>query len=138
MKKAAFCAMAFVLGLAFCSAAFAADEEWTPLPFPVKIGGHEPKIADKKATFAVIADAVANDAELEATVKDSTMIICNVVAVDEKGNPAQGASPVVIMLQNTNKTKLNKTLDGKPLAAGSYRIAVVADGKTSMVNFKIK
>lgn len=125
-----------VLVAVFCAVAVQA-EDFTPLPFPVKIGGHSPKVDDVKK-IGVVAEAVASDAELEVTVKDNAMVICNIVAANEKGDVKEGAIPAILIIQKSSKTALNKTMDNKALAAGTYRINIVADGKTAIVNFTVK
>ena len=78
-----------------------------------------------------------SNAELVVTGK-ADLIIVNVSPADDKGNPKEGATPVVILLQGTSKTTLDKTLDGQKLAAGKYAMNVTMDGKTALVKFEIK
>jgi len=79
----------------------------------------------------------AANAALEVGAK-SGMIIVNVVTSNEKGDPTEGATPAVLVIQTGNKTTLDKTMDGKKFAPGNYHMAVVADGKTASVIFKIQ
>jgi hypothetical protein len=39
----------------------------------------------------------------------------------------------VILLQRKTKTKLDKTMDGKKLAAGNYVMSMVSEGKTASI-----
>ena len=85
----------------------------------------------------MIEKPVAADTALEVGAK-SGMIIINVVSANDKGQPIEGATPAILVIQTGNKTTLDKTMDGKKLAAGNYHMAVVADGKTASVIFKIQ
>lgn len=107
------------------------------LPFPVSIGGQAATYAKGEA-FAKLAKPVKNDAPIEVTAKPEGMIIINVTKCDDKGAPAEGAQPAIILLQNTNKGSLDGTMDKQKLAAGSYLMSVVADGKTATILFKIE
>ena len=104
------------------------------LPFPVSVGG---QAAKDGSPFAKIDKPVAADAELSVGSKDA-MIIVNVNAVNAKNEPIPGQTPAVILLQNTSKTNLDKTMDGKKLAAGNYVLSVVSEGKTASILFTIK
>ncbi len=130
----------FILLTAFALAPVIAraDDPFT-LPFPVSIGGQAAAIKGDAATatFALIEKPVAANAALEVDVK-ADMIICNIVAADEKGAPKEGASPAVLLIQGGNKTTLDKTMGDVKFAPGSYMIAVVAEGKTATVLFKIQ
>ena len=125
-----------LLALAFGAARLHAEDN-TPLPFTVKIGGQEAKAADKKE-YGEVANAVASDAELEVGVKDKTMVIVNIWPLTAEGKPKADGAAAILMIQNANKTTLNKTLDGKALPAGNYRMNIVGDNNTAMVNFKVK
>lgn len=104
------------------------------LPFPVSVGG---QAAKDGAAFAKIENPVAADAELSVQSKDG-MIIVNVNAVNAKNEPVPGSTPAVILLQGKTKTNLDKTMDGKKLAAGNYVMSVVSEGKTASVLLTIK
>ena len=80
---------------------------------------------------------VAVDAELSIESKDG-MIIVNVRAVNAKNEPVPGSTPAVILLQGKTKTNLDKTMDGKKLAAGNYVVSVVSEGKTASIFVTIK
>jgi hypothetical protein len=113
----------------------ATEEENTALPFSVSLGGQAAK-AVAGSPFAKIETPVAANAALE--VGASGMIIINVASANEKGEPKEGDTPAVIVIQSGNKTTLDKTMDGKKFSAGNYHMAVVADGKTASVSFKIQ
>jgi hypothetical protein len=104
------------------------------LPFPVSVGG---QAAKDGTPFAKIQNPVAADAELSVESKDG-MIIVNVNAVNAKNEPVPGSAPAVILLQGKTKTNLDKTMDGKKLAAGNYIMSVVSEGKTASILLTIK
>jgi hypothetical protein len=133
MKPLAFFIM-LALGLS-AVVAHATEEENTALPFSVSLGGHAAK-AVAGSPFAKIDKPVAANAALE--VGASGMIIVNIASANEKGEPMEGATPSVIVIQSGNKTALDKTMDGKKFSPGNYHMAVVADGKTASVSFKIE
>ena len=107
------------------------------LPFPVSLGGQAATYA-KGSPFAKIAKAVKSDAAIEVSAKGDQMIIINVNKTNEKGEPAPGASPAVILLQGTNKGSLAGTMDKSKFAPGNYLLSVVAAGKTATIQFKIE
>jgi len=114
----------------FAYGLFASDS----LPFPVSVGG---QAAKDGAPFAKIENPVAADAELSVESKDG-MIIVNVNAVNAKNEPVPASAPAVILLQGKTKTNLDKTMDGKKLAAGNYIMSVVSEGKTASILVTIK
>ena len=120
----------FLIIAAFPYVLFASDS----LPFPVSVGG---QAAKDGTPFAKIENPVAADAELSVQSKDG-MIIVNVHAVNAKSEPVPDSAPAVILLQGKTKTNLDKTMDGKRLAAGNYVMSVVSEGKTASILFTIK
>jgi hypothetical protein len=120
----------FIMSTAFAYGLFASDS----LPFPVSVGG---QAAKDGTPFAKIENPVAADAELSVQSKDA-MIIVNVNAVNAKNEPVPGSTPAVILLQGKTKTNLDKTMDGKKLAAGNYIVSVVSEGKTASILVTIK
>ena len=104
------------------------------LPFGVSLAG---QVAKDGTPFASIEKPVAANAELIITGK-ADIIIVNVSPADAKGNPKEGATPAVILLQGTSKTTLDKTLDGQKLASGKYCMNVTMDGKTALLKFEIQ
>ena len=120
----------FIMSAAFAYRLFASDS----LPFPVSVGG---ETAKDGTPFAKIENPVAADAELLVQSKDA-MIIVNVNAVNAKNEPVPGSTPAVILLQGTTKTNLDKTMDGKKLAAANYVVSVVSEGKTASILVTIK
>jgi hypothetical protein len=107
------------------------------LPFAVSLGG-QAATYNKGEPFAKVAKPVKNDAAIEVTAKADGLIIINVNKTDEKGAPAAGAQPAIILLQNTNKGTLAGTMDKQKLAAGNYLLSVVAEGKTASILFKVE
>ncbi len=130
-------AFALIAVLTLSALSLVRAEGETPLPFSVSIGGQIAQVKAGEANFATIEKPVAADAPLEVGAK-AEMIIINVVVADEKGGIKEGATPAIIIIQSGNKTTLDKTMDGKKLAPGNYRLAAVADGKTASVFFKIQ
>lgn len=119
-----------IMSAAFAYGLFASDS----LPFPVSVGG---QAAKDGTPFAKIGNPVAADAELSVESKDG-MIIVNVHSVNAKNEPVPGSTPAVILLQGKTKTNLDKTMDGKKLAAGNYIMSVVSEGKTASILVTIK
>lgn len=104
--------------------------------FAVKIGGQDAKPTNE--IFATIDKPVAADAEIEVEGSPA-MLILNVVKSDKQGNVDAGAAPVVIMAQNSNKVKLDATMDKSKLAPGTYIANIVqAEKGTSRVLFTVQ
>jgi hypothetical protein len=122
--------LVFVIFAAFPFGLFASDS----LPFPVTLGG---QAAKDGTPFAKIENPVAADAELSVDSK-SDMIIVNVNMVNSKNEPIEGSTPAVILLQGKTKTNIDKTMDGKKLAAGNHLMSVVGEGKTASILFTIQ
>ncbi len=100
----------------------------------MSVGG---QAAKDGTPFAKIENPVAADAELSIESKDA-MIIVNVHAVNAKNELVPGSMPAVLLLQGKTKTNLDKTMDGKKLAAGNYVMSVVSEGKTASILVTIK
>ncbi|HSI15030.1 MAG TPA: hypothetical protein VK961_23460 [Chthoniobacter sp.] len=111
-------------------------QDYSALPFAVNLGG-QAATYNKGEPFAKVAKAVKNDAAIEVTAAGNPIII-NVAKTDAKGQPAQGASPAIILLQGTNKGSLAGTMDKQKLAPGDYMLSVVAEGKTATILFKVE
>jgi hypothetical protein len=107
------------------------------LPFPVTLGGQKAVIEKPDAVFAKIAQPVAASAELAVETKED-MIIVNIFDCDANGNAKQGAQPLVILMQGTKKSPINKTMDGKAPATGHHVMNIVAGGATARVFFTVK
>lgn len=128
-----------LLAVAFLAlVVFAQSSAAGPLPFPVKIGGQSAVAKTSEAAFATLDQAVAADASIELGTKGADMAIINVVSADEKGTPKEGATPAVLIIQSGTKTTLDKTMDNKKLAPGSYLMAIVAEGNTASVLLKVQ
>src|SRR5262249_10565641 len=104
------------------------------LPFSVSVGG---QVAKDGTPLAKIENPVTVDAELSVQSKHG-MIIVNVHAVNAKNEQFPASTPAVILLQGKTKTNLDKTMDGKKLAAGNYVMSVVSEGKTASILLTIK
>jgi hypothetical protein len=126
----------FSLFATFFAASALSAQEVTSLPFSVKFGG-QAATYKKGEAFAKVEQPVATNAELSVETKDSTVIV-NAVKASAKGEPVAGAQPAVILLQNTSKTTLDKTLDGKKLDPGTYLFSVVAGGQTASIIVTLK
>jgi hypothetical protein len=138
MLTNSFRAFIAILSLSFFAALTSADD-FTPLPFSVTIGGQAAAVKGdaSKTAHATIEKPVVANASLEVGAKGD-MTIINVVAANDQGTPNDGATPAIIVIQNSNKTTLDKTMDGKKLASGNYLLAAVAEGKTASVLFKVQ
>jgi hypothetical protein len=110
-----------------------------PLPFSVTIGGQAAEVKAKAADalFGTIEKPVPPNAPIEVGVK-ADMTIINVVAADEKGTPAEGAIPAILLLQGGSTTTLDKTMDGKKLSPGNYLMSIVAAERTARVFLKVQ
>ncbi len=51
---------------------------------------------------------------------------------------APGAQPAILFNQNAKETKLNATMDKKPLKPGTYLMNIVAHNATSRVVFTVE
>jgi hypothetical protein len=111
-------------------------EDDTPLPFPVKVGGQAAS-HQKGQAFATVAAPVAVGAELEVQAKGDPIIV-NIVKVDAKGEPDRAEPPLILLLQGTNKTTLDKTMDGRKPAAGKYLLSISAAERTASILFTVK
>jgi hypothetical protein len=125
-----------LLSLLFLGLGLSRAQDYSALPFPVNLGG-QAAAYKKGEPFAKVANAVKNDAAIEVTATGNPIII-NVSKTDDKGQPAPGTSPAVILLQGTTKGSLAGTMDKQKLAAGNYMLSVIADGKTATILFKIE
>ena len=96
-----------------------------------------PQTAKDGTPFAKIENPVAADAELSVGSKEG-MNIVNVNAANAKNEQVPGSTPAVVLLQGKTKTNLDKTMDGKKLAAGNYIMSVVSEGKTASILVTIK
>ena len=120
----------FIVSAAWTCTLLASDS----LPFLVSVGG---QAAKDGTPFAKIEKPVVANAELSVESKDG-MIIVNVNAVNAKNEPVPGSAPAVILLQGKIKTNLDKTMDGKKLAAGNYVMSVVSECKTASILLTIE
>ncbi|MBT8036252.1 MAG: hypothetical protein KJO21_01790 [Verrucomicrobiae bacterium] len=117
-----------------------AQEQKRPIvyPFDVTIGGQKATMLKGHILFATIEKPVSSDALLEIE-KEAPMLIINAFACKENGAVmAPGQQPAVIFTQKTKSTKLNATMDKKPLKPGRYLANIVAHGATSRVVFVVE
>ena len=114
----------------------ASAQDDTPLPFPVKVGG-QAATYKKGEPFAKLDQPVANNADLQVEAK-AEMIIVNVGKVNAQNEPDPAKQPAVILLQGTNKSALDKTMDGKKLEPGNYLLSISAGERTATIKFTVK
>lgn len=107
-------------------------------PFDVTIGGQTAVMQEGNILFAVIEKPVKPDDLLEIE-KEAPMLIINAFSVNEKGEVMKpGQQPAIIFARTAKSTKLNATIDKKPLKPGRYLANIVAHGGTSRVVFVIE
>ncbi len=117
-----------------------AEEEPRPViyPFDVTVGGQKAKVQKGNLLFAVVEKPVKPDAVVRIE-KESPLFIINAFACKEDGSVmAPDQQPAVIFNQNAKETKLNATMDKKPLKPGTYLMNIVAHGTTSRVVFTVE
>ena len=117
-----------------------AEDEERPLvyPFDVTVGGQKAKVEEGNMLFVVIEKPVKPDAPVTIE-RESPLFIINAFACKEDGSVMEpGQQPAVIFSQNAKETKLNATMDKKPLKPGTYLMNVVAHGTTSRVVFTVE
>jgi hypothetical protein len=122
----------------FAVSSFAtAGEGEDALPFAVTLGGQKAVLGTPFAAFAKVAGPVASNAELVVDTKEA-MVIVNIFDCDAKGDVASGSSPLIVLLQGTNKSLINKTIDGNVPKPGLHIMNIVAGGATARVFFTVK
>jgi hypothetical protein len=117
-----------------------AEGEERPLvyPFDVTVGGQKAKAEEGNMLFVVVEKPVKPDA-LVTIEKKSPLFIINAFACKGDGSVMEpGQQPAIIFNQNAKETKLNATMDKKPLKPGTYLMNVVAHGTTSRVVFTVE
>lgn len=124
----------FLLSILACGAALAQSEG--PLPFSVSLGGVA-AVAKAGEPFATIDKPVAPDAAVAVGAK-ADMIIVNVSRLGADGAPDPNTPPAVILLQNTQNSTLDKTMDQQKLASGPCLMSITADGQTVLIRCTIK
>ena len=116
---------------------FAQDERPVLYPFDVTVGGQKAEMGDWGDLFAVVKEPVKADALLEIP-KIAPMLIINAFPCKEDGTILMDGAPAAILfVKDTNQVKLDATMDGKKLTAGTYLMNVVANNKTSRVVFTV-
>ncbi len=111
-------------------------QDETPLPFPVKVAG-QTATYKKGEPFAKLDQPVASNADLQVEAK-AEMIIVNVGKLNAQNEPDPARQPAVILLQGTNKSALDKTMDGKKLEPGNYLLSISAGERTATIKFTVK
>lgn len=113
-----------------------AEERPLVLPFDLSLGGVKAVMEEGNILFATIGEPVEADAELKLQ-KKVPMLIINAFPCDEDGTVHEGQPAAVIFIKDTDKVKLDATIDGKVLKPGTYLANVVAESKTSRIVFTI-
>jgi hypothetical protein len=107
------------------------------MPFAITLDGQA--TGKNNEITALIANPVANNAEIFVDVPTDKMIIINAFPSDAKGNVPSGAKAAILLIKKgQNKTTMDKTTDNKKLKAGTYLMNIVGDGKTARVVFTVK
>ena len=107
-------------------------------PFDVKVSG-ELAVAKKGAEslYATVDKPVAKDAEVVLSI-DPGQVIVNIFPVNADGSVADGAQPKIIFVSDTNKFKLDATMDKSMLEPGAYMMNIVAANNTAQVRFEVQ
>ena len=129
-----------ILGLLVVMTGMAVAEGERPVvyPFDVTVGGQKAEMQEGNMIFAVVKKPVKADAVI-LIEKESPLFIINAFACKEDGTVMEaGQQPAIFFNQNSKETKLNATMDKKPLKPGTYLMNVVAHGTTSRVVFTVE
>ena len=105
------------------------------LPFGIAIAEHKAVVDSPIA--ARIAEPVANDAEIVCDTVNNGLIEISFFPCDKEGIVVGGKKPALILLRDGNKTTLDKTIYGKKLVPGFYKMDVTSGNKTSRVVIEI-
>lgn len=134
MKKLKLLSASTLIVLIFSTVVFAGRPEF--YPFDVKVAGQLGVPAANQV--AKIANSVTSDADVEvvATVTDTMFV--NIFASDPKGLVANTTSPEIILVNGSNKFKLNQTMSKKTLPPGNYMMNIMANNVTSRILFTVK
>jgi|GEM_PF-673094 len=110
-------------------------------PFDVTLNGETAKVKGdpEYAVFAKVSQPVSSDAEMVLGVKPETVFV-NIFQCSEEGviNKKNNSHAKIIMVPNTDRVKLNETMDGSVLAPGFYLMNIVLRNRgTSRVLFRV-
>lgn len=128
----------FFLSILACglTAGTALAQSTSPLPFSVSLGGVAAAAKDGEP-FATVDKPIPADAPIVVGAK-TDMIIVNVSRLGADGAPDPNSQPAVILLQNTQNSTLDKTMDQQKLASGPCLMSITADGQTALIRCTIK
>ena len=124
--------------LASLSISQAQDRVSDIYPFDVKVSG-ELAVAKEGADslYATVDKPVAKDAEVVLSI-DPGQVIVNIFPVNADGRVADGTQPKIIFVPDTNKFKLDATMDKSTLEPGAYMMNIVAADNTAQVRFEVQ
>lgn len=106
------------------------------LPFAVNIGGQAAQPFND--AVAMIPDPVAPDAVIEVMTEEPTIVV-NAFAADTQGVIASGAQPIILLLQDTRRKRLDQTIGNQTLKPGHYVLNIVAASQgTARVLIEVK
>jgi len=106
------------------------------LPFNVIIDGKRAKPSTEIA--ALIEEPVTAVSEIVCEGVDSDLISITFMPCDNEGIVVPGKRPALIIMRETNKTTLDKTIGKKKLVPGHYLMDVTSGDKTSRIIIEIK
>jgi hypothetical protein len=106
------------------------------LPFNVAIDGKKAKPASE--TAAVIETPVSPTSEIVCDCMDTNLINITFMPCEKDGIVIPGKKPALILIRDSNKITLDRTIDNKPLAPGNYLMDVTSGDKTSRIVIEIK
>lgn len=125
-------------------AAVQADERPAFYPFDVVVAGKKALVVDAHPAgknFAIVAEAVKADAELEVKAEGKPLII-NIFPVGADGAvdqaKAAAATKVVMDQDGGPKVSLSNTMDGSKIGPGHYGLNIMIAGQTSRVMITVK
>lgn len=117
-----------------------AQDNFTPLPFPVSLAGQSAHQAEGATTYAVIDNPVSSSAALSVKGVNGQIIV-NLFRLKDKSNPNQSAGEVLILMFNGNESKpINDNLSKTTPQPGWYTANIVASeaNQTARVMFEVK
>lgn len=129
--------MIFLMLVAMLAVGYAEEERPMLYPFDISLGENTAVMGEWGDLFAVIEEPVKADAVLKIE-EVAPMLIVNAFPCKDDGTILMDGAPAAILfVKDTNMVKLDATMDGKPLAPGTYLMNVVAHNKTSRVVFTV-
>jgi hypothetical protein len=106
------------------------------LPFPVKVDGNS--AVTNSTIAALIEDSVSSDSEILCEVANDDIINITFFPCDNEGIVVPGKKPALIIIRESNKSSLDKTIDGKKLTPGFYLMDVSQGNRTSRIVIEVE